>query len=107
MAAEIILDDSNFQNEVIESDVPVVVDFWAPWCGPCRLMIPIMEALAEEYDGRVKIGKLNTDEAPEITGEYGVISIPTTIIFKDGKAVDQIIGAVPKDVVVKKLEAAL
>ncbi len=99
------LNDDNFQKEVLESDIPVLVDFWASWCGPCQMLSPVVEELFEEYDGKVKIGKLNTEENAEITGQYGVISIPTLIIFKDGKPVDQIIGVVSKDVIKKKLNA--
>ncbi len=107
MGKEITFTDTNFDAEVIKSDIPVVVDFWAPWCGPCRLMGPVVEELAETYEGKVKVGKLNTEDNPAKTGEYGVISIPTLIIFKGGKPVDQIIGAVSKDVVSKKLDAVL
>lgn len=107
MSKEIMFNDANFKKEVLESKVPVLVDFWASWCGPCRMMAPIIEELAEDYDGKAKIGKLSTEENPAITGEYGIISIPTMIIFKDGKPAEQIIGAVPKEAIAKKLDAIL
>ena len=107
MAQEITLNNENFSKEVLESDLPVLVDFWAPWCGPCRMMSSIVEELADDYSGRVKVGKLNTEESANITAEYGISSIPTFIIFKDGKPVDQIIGGVSKDVISKKLDASL
>ncbi|MFH1942784.1 MAG: thioredoxin [bacterium] len=107
MSKEIVINDANFQKEVLESDVPVLVDFWAPWCSPCRMMGPVVEELASDYDGKVKVGKLNTDENPKMAGEYGVISIPTIIIFKDGKPNDQIIGVVPKGTIAKKLDSLL
>ena len=107
MSKEVTLNDANFKKEVLESKVPVLVDFWASWCGPCRMMEPVIEELAEDYDGKAKIGKLSTEENPGTTGEYGIISIPTMIIFKDGKPAEQIIGAVPKDAITKKLDAIL
>lgn len=99
--------DDNFKTEVLESDVPVLVDFWATWCAPCRMIGPIVEELADEYAGKAKIGKVNTEENVNVTGEYGIISIPTIIIFKDGKPVDQIIGVVAKDAIKKKIDAVL
>lgn len=97
--------DANFEKEALESDIPVLVDFYADWCGPCKMVAPIVAELAGEYDGVFKIGKLNVDEEPETAGKYRVMSIPTMIIFKAGKAVDTIVGAVPKKAILDKLEA--
>jgi thioredoxin 1 len=107
MSSEIVLTKDNFKTEVLDSKVPVLVDFWATWCGPCKAIGPVLSELAEAYDGRAKIGKVNSEQQAELTGEYGVISIPTLIFFKNGKPVDQIIGAVPKNVISKKFDALL
>lgn len=99
--------DSNFDNEVINSEIPVLVDFYAEWCGPCKMMAPLVDELANEYKGKVKIGKLNVDESGEVAKKYRVMSIPTMLIIKNGEVVDQIVGAVPKQQLVSKLEAVL
>ncbi len=99
--------DDNFANEVLQSDKPVLVDFWAVWCGPCKNIAPIVEELATEYEGKAKIGKLDVDNNQESAIKYGVRSIPTLLIFKGGKVMDTIIGAVPKVHIKQKLESAL
>ncbi len=98
MAGSVItLTEANWKDEVVSSDTPVLVDFWAPWCGPCRIIAPIIEELAEEFEGKVKVGKLNTDENPNIAMQYGIRAIPTVILFKGGEVVDTRIGVQPKD----------
>ena len=95
---EINLTDSNFEKEVIKSEVPVFVDFWAPWCGPCQMMGPILEELSSEYDSsKVKIAKLDVDKNQEVAGKYQVMSIPTFLVFKGGEVVDKLVGGVQKD----------
>ncbi len=103
----ITITDENFAVEVLQSDKPVIIDFWAVWCGPCKMIAPIMEEFAVEYDGRVKVGKLDVDNNQQSAIKYGVRSIPTVLYFKDGKLVDTIIGAVPKVHFKQKLEAML
>ncbi|MBI5216588.1 MAG: thioredoxin [Ignavibacteriae bacterium] len=95
--------DTNFQQEVLNSQVPVLVDFWAPWCGPCRMVAPVVEQLASEFAGKVKVVKLNTDENQQTAETYGIMSIPTLAIFKNGQVVDGVVGAVPKNVLKEKL----
>ncbi len=102
---EIILNDQNFESEVIKSEVPVLVDFWAPWCGPCKMMGPIVEEIAKEMEGKpVKVAKLNVDEAAATAEKYNVMSIPTFKIFKGGKVVDEFVGAQSKEEIIKRLE---
>jgi thioredoxin 1 len=99
------INESNFQEEVLNSDIPVIADLWAPWCGPCKALHPTVEAIAAEKAGEVKVVKINIDESPAIAGEYQVMSIPTLLFFKDGKVATQIIGLVGKDKILSKLES--
>lgn len=95
--------DDNFSDEVLKSDIPVLIDFWAPWCGPCRMIAPIVEELSTEYDGKIKVVKLNVDENGPIAQNYGIRSIPTLLVIKEGDVVEQIIGAVSKSALVDKV----
>jgi thioredoxin 1 len=99
--------DETFEQEVIESSVPVLVDFWAPWCGPCRMVAPVVDEIAEQYVGQVKVVKVNTDDNPGVASKYGIRSIPTLMIFKGGQRVDMVVGAVPKTTLANTLEKYL
>jgi len=101
--AYVTLTDDNFEQEVLQSNIPVLVDFWAPWCGPCRMIAPTIEKLAEEFKGKVKIGKLNVDDHAATAQRYGIMSIPTLNIFKGGEIADQIMGAQPEPILRDKL----
>jgi thioredoxin 1 len=103
MSAAAVTDDT-FEQEVIDSSVPVLVDFWAPWCGPCRMVAPVVDEIAEQYSGQVKVVKVNTDDNPGIASKYGIRSIPTLMIFKGGQRVDMVVGAVPKTTLANTLE---
>ena len=107
MAHPIVISDDTFEEEVVKSDVPVLVDFWAEWCAPCKMIAPIVEELAEEYDGKVKFAKLDVDSNPKVATTYGIRSIPTLLIFKGGSPVDQVVGAVPKSVLKGRLEQSV
>jgi thioredoxin 1 len=105
--ADVIFTDANFDQEVLQSKTPVVVDFWAVWCTPCRIVSPVIEELAKEYEGKVKVGKLNVDENQQTSGKYGIMSIPSILIFKNGQPVKTIIGAQGKEKYQKEIEEAL
>ena len=105
--AEVIFTPENFEEEVLKSDIPVMVDFYADWCGPCHMMMPVVESLAEEYEGKVKIGKIDSDEAGELAQKYGIMSIPNFLFFKNGEKVDNLIGAVSFDALAEKLDSLL
>lgn len=99
--------DTNFTAEVEKSDIPVLIDFWAVWCGPCRMIAPIVEELAQEYQGQLKVGKLDVDNNPGVPTRFGIRSIPTLLLFKNGSVVEQIVGAVPKNYIIEKIKPYL
>lgn len=101
------VNDGNFEQEVLEADIPVLVDFWAEWCMPCLMVAPVVEEMAKEYQGKLKVCKLNVDEAPSIASGYGIMSIPSLVIFKKGKAVDKVVGALPKSELEKAIKPHL
>lgn len=107
MSNEIEITDANFNAEVELSDTPVLVDFWAPWCGPCKMVAPIVEEIASEYEGKLKVGKFNTDQNQQVPTKFGIMSIPTLMIFKNGQVVERIVGAQPKAALTRKIEAVL
>jgi thioredoxin 1 len=96
--------DGNFQQEVLSSDIPVVVDFWAPWCGPCKMLTPIIEELSNTYAGKVKFGKVNVDDNPQIASKYGIVSIPTMLFVKGGNIIDQQVGLLAKNPLMSKID---
>lgn len=101
---EVELTNENFETEILQSSLPALVDFWAPWCGPCLMIAPVIEKIAVQYQGKLKVGKLNVDNAPETASKYGVMSIPTLLIFKDGTLMETMIGAVPKEKIEEKIK---
>ena len=101
---EVVLTVENFESEVLKSEKPVLVDFWATWCGPCRMIAPIIEEIAHDYEGKIKVGKVNVDEQEELAVRYGISSIPTLLLFKNGEVAKKTLGYMPKDAVVKFIE---
>jgi thioredoxin 1 len=107
MSKPVEIEEAKFEESVLKASLPVLVDFWAPWCGPCRMVAPVVEELAKEYEGKVSFVKVNVDNNQKVAGQYGVMSIPTLILFKDGKPVANIVGFRPKDELKKSLDKAL
>jgi len=99
--------DKTFEQEVLKADMPVLIDFWAEWCGPCKMVAPVVEELAGDYDGRIKVVKLDVDQSPTVASRYGIRSIPTLLFFKNGQPVNQVIGAVPKQLLQQKIDQVL
>ncbi|MGB7442279.1 MAG: thioredoxin [Coleofasciculaceae cyanobacterium] len=107
MSTAVQVTDASFKQDVLESEIPVLVDFWAPWCGPCRMVAPVVDEISQQYEGQIKVVKLNTDENPNVASQYGIRSIPTLMIFKGGQRVDMVVGAVPKTTLANTLEKYL
>ena len=107
MSKPVQITDSTFDDEVMKSDIPVIVDFWAPWCGPCKMIAPILEDIATEYDGKLKVAKLDVDSNTKVASQYKIMSIPALLIFKNGELVDQMIGAMPKNQLLDHITKAL
>lgn len=105
--AELDINEQNFEQEVVSSDVPVLLDFWAPWCGPCKMLMPVVEELAKEYDGKIKVGKVNTDENMSLSSKFQITSIPCLIIFKNGKPINKMVGFRPKNDIKKEIDNVL
>lgn len=105
--SDLIINEENFEQEVIKSEIPVILDFWASWCGPCKMLLPIIDEIAKEYEGKIKVGKVNTDDNMSLTTKFQITSVPCIIVFKKGKAINKIVGFKPKNKIIEEIENIL